>query len=82
MAIPINPEFKGECMKEKRKYKWFSIEKITGERWHIGAFIASDDFDQFYIMIALGNGIFTLENLLIGMVCGNKLNLGSIWRNA
>ena len=40
-------------MKEKRKYKWFSIEKITGERWHIGAFIASDDFDQFYLMIAL-----------------------------
>ena len=40
-------------MKEKRKYKWFSIEKITGERWHIGAFIASDDFNQFYLMIAL-----------------------------
>lgn len=41
-------------MKEKRKYKWFSIEKITGERWHIRVFVASDDFDQFYIMIALG----------------------------
>ena len=40
-------------MKEKRKYKWFSIEKITSERWHIGAFIASDDFNQFYLMIAL-----------------------------
>ena len=40
-------------MKEKRKYKWFSIEKISGKRWHIGAFIASDDFNQFYLMIAL-----------------------------
>ena len=40
-------------MKEKRKYKWLSIEKITGKRWHIGAFITSDDFNQFYLMIAL-----------------------------
>ena len=51
--ITINLTFQRRSMKEKRKYKWFSIEKITGERWHIGAFIASDDFNQFYLMIAL-----------------------------
>lgn len=41
-------------MKENRRYKWFSIEKNYGKRWHIGVFVASDDFNQFYIMIALG----------------------------
>ena len=65
-------------MKEKRKYKCFSIEKITGERWHIGAFIASDDFDQFYLMIALVKWDIYIGKLLIWIVCGNKLNLGFI----
>lgn len=38
---------------KNRKYKWFSIEKVDGKRLHIGIFISSDDFNQFYVMISL-----------------------------
>lgn len=39
-------------MGEQRKYKWFSIEKEHGKRWHIGAFFCKDD-DQIYLMLDL-----------------------------
>lgn len=38
---------------KQRKYKWFSVEKITGKCWHIGAFFCKD-YDQIYLMLALG----------------------------
>ena len=37
---------------KQRKYKWFSIEKEHGKRWHIGAFFCKDD-NQIYLMLAL-----------------------------
>lgn len=40
-------------MGEKRKYKFFTIDKINyNKRWHIGAFICRDD-DEFYLLLSL-----------------------------
>jgi len=51
-------------MEEKqRKYKWFSIEKEHGKRWHIGAFFCKD-YDQIYFMIALGKWDICIGKLI------------------